>query len=128
MKLLLDTCTFLWLTQQPARLSPAVVDLINDTNNALICSDISLWEITLKNSAGKLPLPATPRVWLPEKLRFHQIQRLGSCLESIIKSGELPSNHRDPFDRLLAAQAMIHGLTILSPDAPLSDLGASRVW
>ena len=128
MKILLDTCAFLWLSQQPAQLSPAAVDIINDPGNALTCSDVSIWEITLKNSAGKLPLPQAPRTWIPSKLLYHQLQRLSTDLDSIIRSGELPPMHRDPFDRLLAAQAITHGMTILSPDLPLSTLGAARIW
>ena len=128
MNVLLDTCTFLWLSQQPTELSQGAVEVLNDPQNTLTCSDVSLWEITLKHAAGKLPLPAAPRLWLPEKLAFHQIHHLSTDLESIIQSGELPPLHRDPFDRLLAAQAMVHGMTILSPDVPLSTLGAARIW
>lgn len=128
MRYLLDTCTFLWTSQQPAMLSEAAVNIINDTASELHVSDVSLWEITLKHAAGKLPLPGAPRSWIPAKLAYHQFKSLPLVQEAIYRSGELPKGHADPFDRLLAAQAIEAGMTILSPDTPLSHLGASRIW
>ena len=128
MSILLDTCTFLWVSQQPAMLSPAAVAVINDQSQVLYVSDVSLWEICLKHSAGKLPLPAPPRQWIPAKMAHHQFRPLALSPPAIFRSGELPRVHSDPFDRLLAAQAIEAGLTLLSPDTPLSWLGASRIW
>lgn len=128
MKCLLDTCTFLWLAQQPQMLSAQATLALDDLANDLFVSDVSLWEITLKNSAGKLPLPGVPRVWLPGKLAYHQLTSLALNHDAIFRSGELPREHSDPFDRLLAAQAIEEGMTIVSPDAPFSLLGASRLW
>ena len=125
---LLDTCTFLWHAQQPSMLSPAAVAALNDFESELFVSDVSLWEITLKHSAGKLPLPDRPRVWIPRKLAHHQLQTLSPTREAVFRSGELPRVHADPFDRLLAAQAIESSLILLSPDVPLSLLGAARVW
>ena len=125
---LLDTCAFLWMSQQPSMLSKPATAAINDRTNELYVSDVSIWEITLKHSAGKLPLPGAPRVWIPGKFTHHQLKALSLDQDSIYRSGELPRAHRDPFDRLLVAQAIEAGLTILSPDTPLSLLGASRVW
>lgn len=128
MKLLLDTCVFLWVSQQPSKLSKAAVAAIDEPLNELLVSDVSIWEITLKHSAGKLPLPAAPRTWIPAKFAFHGIQHLALGIDDIFLSGEMPRVHYDPFDRLLAAQAIGGGMSILSPDSPLSLLGASRVW
>jgi PIN domain nuclease of toxin-antitoxin system len=128
MRYLLDTCTFLWISQQPDRLSSAAAVVFNDAGNELYVSDVSLWEITLKHSTGKLPLPASPRTWIPEKFSYHKFKSLSLDQDAIYRSGELPRVHLDPFDRLLAAQAMESGMTLLSPDAPLSLLGASRLW
>ncbi len=125
---LLDTCTFLWVSQQPTMLSDAAGSTIDTPTNELYVSDVSLLEVILKHSAGKLPLPDLPRVWIPEKLAYHQFKSLCLEQEAIYRSGELPRVHPDPFDRLLAAQAIQFGMTILSPDASLSLLGASRVW
>jgi PIN domain nuclease of toxin-antitoxin system len=65
MRLLLDTCAFLWLAGQPMKLSAPAVAAINNAQNTLFLSDVSVWEIVLKHAAGKLPLPEPPRVWLP---------------------------------------------------------------
>ena len=101
---------------------------INNSGSELFVSDISIWEVTLKHSTGKLPLPGPPRVWVPEKFAHHQFEPLALAQEAIYLSGELPRVHLDPFDRLLAAQAIVAGMTLLSPDTPLSLLGASRIW
>jgi PIN domain nuclease of toxin-antitoxin system len=125
---LLDTCAFLWLAQQPAMVSPRAAAAIDDAGNELFVSDVSIWEITLKHSAGRLPLPGAPRRWIPAKLSYHQLQSLRLDHAALYRSGELPRVHPDPFDRLLAAQAIEAGMTLLSPDAPLSLLGAARLW
>jgi PIN domain nuclease of toxin-antitoxin system len=128
MNVLLDTCAFIWLAMPQGKLSAAATQAINDPSNRLFLSDVSVWEITLKHSSGKLPLPASPREWLPLQVQFYQLERWPLDQDAIYRSGELPRVHLDPFDRLLAAQAMESGMTLLSPDAPLSLLGASRLW
>lgn len=128
MRYLLDTCAFLWMSQQPVLLSSLATEVINEGSNELFVSDVSIWEITMKHSSGKLPLPNVPRVWIPRKFEVHQLHSLRLEADAIYRSGELPRVHADPFDRLLAAQAMENGMTIISPDIPLSLLGASRIW
>jgi PIN domain nuclease of toxin-antitoxin system len=127
-KLLLDTCTFLWLALDPARLSVTAASLINDTSNELFFSDVSVWEIVLKNRAGKLPLPEGPELWLPPQLSHWHLQSVPISRLALYRTTSLPSVHADPFDRLLAATAIETGFTVLSPDVPLSLLGAARLW
>lgn len=128
MNVLLDTCTFLWLTLENAKLSQVAVSTINGETNRLFLSDVSLWEISLKNQAGKLDLPATPEIWLREQRAFFNLMPLPILETSIFLTSSLPPVHHDPFDRLIVAQAIENNLTILSPDRPLSLLGASRIW
>jgi PIN domain nuclease of toxin-antitoxin system len=128
MRLLLDTCTFLWLVLPQGKLSPEATRLINDPSSSLVMSDVSIWEISMKHFAGKLSLPGIPRDWVPSRMTFFGVGELALDRSAIYRSGELPRIHPDPFDRLLAAQAMESGMTILSPDTPLSSLGASRLW
>lgn len=128
MRLLLDTCTFLWLALPQGKLSAEASRLINTPSTMLFVSDASVWEICLKHSNGKLSLPDAPRQWIPSRMAFFQTQSLGISQAAIVRSGELPPIHPDPFDRLLVAQAIESGMTILSPDTPLSSLGASRIW
>ena len=127
-RLLLDTCCFLWLARESRKLSPVATTAVNDPANTLFMSDASVWEISLKHSPGKLPLPDRPRRWLPRRLAFFQVQTLPISHGVIFRSGELPRVHHDPFDRLLAAQALEGDLTILSPDKPLALFGAPMLW
>ncbi len=128
MRLLLDTCTFLWLAGQPARLSAAATAAINDPQNELFLSDTSVWEIVLKHTAGKLPLPETPRLWIPKQAEFFQLQTVRISLSALFTCGELPPTHLDPFDRLLAAQALVAGFQFISPDPPFRTFGVNCLW
>lgn len=128
MRLLLDTCTFLWLAGQPARLSGPAAAAINDPGNELFLSDASIWEIVLKHAAGKLPLPGSPRTWIPQQTAFFQLQPVRITPEALFKSGELPLGHPDPFDRLLAAQALVSAFRFLSPDPPFRAFGMDCLW
>jgi PIN domain nuclease of toxin-antitoxin system len=127
MNCLLDTCAFLWLALEPKRIPARAARAINAAPRRLI-SFATVWEITLKHSAGKLPLPATPRDWIPSRLDFFEITILPLETEVLFLSGELPPHHRDPFDRLIAAEGIHRRLPIVSADQPLADLGANRVW
>jgi PIN domain nuclease of toxin-antitoxin system len=106
---LLDTCVFLWLATEPSRLSQAATAAFDDDQNELFLSDASVWEITLKHQAGKLPLPDVPRLWVPAELQFHGIQSVPISSEAMFVATELPGDHRDPFDRLIAAQVQLGG-------------------
>lgn len=128
MNVLLDTCTFLWLTLENAKLSKLAVAVIDGESNRLFLSDVSLWEISLKYQAGKLELPRAPAIWLREQRAFYNLTPLPIRETSIFLTSDLPPVHQDPFDRLIAAQAIENNLTILSPDRPLSHLGADRIW
>ena len=127
-RVLLDTCAFLWLALEPERLSKPARKLIDNPSNELFLSDVSVLEIVLKYTAGKLPLPKNPREWIPSRRAFFGLESLGIDETAIFRAGDLPLVHADPFDRLLAAHAIESGLTILSPDTPLSALGAARLW
>lgn len=128
MNLLLDTCTFLWLALDPDRLSPAAKEAIDDPHSIRMLSQASVLEIVLKYRAGKLPLPLPPDEWIPSRRDYFQIVDLPLSEAVLYRSGKLPDVHADPFDRLIAAHAITAGCSILSPDTPLSTLGASRIW
>ena len=128
MRLLLDTCTFLWLAAEPSKISAPAAAALNDPANSLHLSDVSVWEIVLKHAAGKLPLPQKPRVWIPNRAAFFQLQRVPIEHEALFRSGELPPVHNDPFDRLLAAQALAEPFQFISPDAPFRAYGVTCIW
>jgi PIN domain nuclease of toxin-antitoxin system len=95
-RLLLDTCVFLWLATEPSKLSSAATIALDDELNELFLSDASIWEITLKHKAGKLPLPDVPRRWIPSELQFHGIQSVSIVAEAMFLACELPEVHRVP--------------------------------
>lgn len=128
MKYLLDTCAFLWLAGEPESLSNPASDVINDPVNMLYLSDVSIWEISLKVVAKKLPLPYPIRTWVPAQRSLHKIEPLALTESAIYQSSELPVTHRDPFDRMLAAQCIDAGMILLSPDSSIDSLGAIRLW
>lgn len=127
MNCLLDTCVFLWLALEPARLSKRAVEAINSVPKRFF-SSASLMEIAIKHSAGKLPLPENPRVWATSRLAFFQIDLLPMDAEVVFLSGELPRLHSDPFDRLIAAESLHRNIPVITPDEPISALGARRIW
>jgi PIN domain nuclease of toxin-antitoxin system len=128
MKLLLDTCVFIWLAGSPDNLSAAAKRGIDDSRNELWLSHASIWEIQLKHFAGKLTLPEKPRLWFPRQMAVWGIRDWPLDLESLHLTSDLPPLHKDPFDRLLAAQANTHGLTLVSPDDCFPKYGTQVLW
>ena len=116
MKLLLDTQLLLWAAAHPRRLSSAARKLINDTQHELIFSAASLWEITIKNSLGRDDFRVEPRV-LRRGLLDNGYVELPITSEHAVSATALPELHRDPFDRLLIAQATCEGITLVTADA-----------
>ncbi|HVV84355.1 MAG TPA: type II toxin-antitoxin system VapC family toxin [Kofleriaceae bacterium] len=128
MRLLLDTCTFLWLTCEPHRLSAAATTVLDEPTNELLLSHVSVWEIYNKTQIGKLHLPKSPRVWIEEQLAARVLTALPIDLPSLGQMRELPLHHRDPFDRLLVAQSLVHDLTLISPDPSFPPYRAKLLW
>lgn len=116
MKLLLDTHIFLWFISGDKRLPNSWQKTIRQPENEVFLSVISLWEAIIKYQLGKLPLPQPPEQYLPLQRQRHQIDSLILDEESISRLAKLPSLHRDPFDRILIAQALEHNLTIVTLD------------
>lgn len=117
MKLLLDTHVFLWMQASPGRLSADALELVTDRRNVLLLSAASSWEIAVKYSIGKLPLPEAPLDYVPERMRRSGVQGLPVDHADALHIALLPPHHRDPFDRLLVAQAQRQRLPILTSDA-----------
>jgi PIN domain nuclease of toxin-antitoxin system len=128
MRLLLDTSAFIWLTNEPGKLSLPAAGAIDDPTNDLVLSHASVWEICLKHLTGKLQLPSKPRTWISQQMAVWQIEAWPLELESLYRTNELPRLHKDPFDRSLVAQAQIYGFTIVSPDPCFPSYGVSVIW
>jgi PIN domain nuclease of toxin-antitoxin system len=122
MKLLLDTCTFLWIAGDAAALSKRARELFRAADNEVYLSAASAWEIAVKHALGRLPLPAPPEPFA------HGIAPLAIDEESALHVSRLPALHRDPFDRMLVSQAIVHGLTILTSDPVIRTYPARTIW
>ena len=119
MKLLLDTQILLWAAGQPERLSAAARKLLNNPRNELLFSAASLWEIAIKSSLGRKDFTVEPRLMRRGLLDNGYIE-LPVTSEHAVGIDALPPVHKDPFDRLLLAQALSEGVTLLTGDAPLA--------
>ena len=127
MTLLLDTHTFLWFINDDARLSPTALNLL-ESDADLLFSMASLWEIAIKLSLGKLTLPLPFRSFVEQHLIANEIQMLSIQTTHLERLIELPFHHRDPFDRLIAAQAISEGLPLISGDPAFDSYGLERHW
>lgn len=129
MKYLLDTATFLWsIFDERPRLSPGVEQLIADPSNDLLLSTVSVWEIAIKHSLGKLSLLTEFSEITTTRLRDRNLLPLSITHEHALESGKLPFHHKDPFDRLLIAQAQIEKLPIITPDPHFKKYGVEVIW
>lgn len=116
MKLLLDTHALLWSATAPARLAPEARDALEDGTHDVLVSIVSAWEIAIKQSLGTLELARPAERWLPDVLTRTGYEVAELSLSAALRVRSLPWHHRDPFDRLLIAQALDDGFTIVSRD------------
>ena len=127
MKLLLDTHTFLWFIEDNPRLSAEAKSLL-ESDVELLISAASLWEIAIKVSTGKLTLNQPYKEFIPDQLTKNGMGLLPISVEHLALVSALPFHHRDPFDRLLIAQASIEELPIVSIDNQFDPYGIKRLW
>lgn len=128
MKVLVDTCTFLWMADDAPELSKQACTAVTDPDNEVYLSAASVWEIAIKHALGKLPLPEPPRQFVPSQRTLLGLTALPIEEASILTLDRLPALHRDPFDRLLVCQALTHGLVIVSPDPQIQQYPISTLW
>jgi PIN domain nuclease of toxin-antitoxin system len=126
--LLLDAHTMLWFFWDDPQLSARAKALIEDANNRKLVSVATCWEIAIKVGLGKLDLGESSRSFLPREIARNNFELLPISLDHATMVEGLVAHHRDPFDRLLVAQAMTEGLTLVSADAIFDQYGISRVW
>jgi PIN domain nuclease of toxin-antitoxin system len=128
MNVLLDTCVVIWATLSPGSLSLAAQDAIADETNIVLVSAASAWEIATKVRLGKLP--GTEKL---ERDFLRVMDEAGYTLLAIdagaaLRAGRLIADHRDPFDRMIAAQALALDIPVVSPDAQLDRFSIRRTW
>jgi len=122
-KLLLDTRVVLWAASEPDQLTAAAREGLEDGANDVFVSVVSAWEIAIKQSFGKLELPKPAEQWLPDVLRRCNFELAEVGLAAALRVRALPWHHRDPFDRLLLAQAAEDGYTLVTRDSALDAYG-----
>jgi PIN domain nuclease of toxin-antitoxin system len=128
MKLLLDTCAFLWFQANSPDLSPKACAHILDPGNEVYLSAVSAWEIGRKYAQGKLTLPSHPAALIPAVRERSGIASLPLTELDALAAEKLPLFHKDPFDRMLIAQALIGGLAVVTPDPAFEDYPVRVVW
>jgi PIN domain nuclease of toxin-antitoxin system len=128
MRVLLDTHVLLWWHDQPVRLTETAYNAINDLGNDVFLSVVNGWEIQIKTQLRKLTLPKPLRVLLQEEQVTNGFRVLPVTLEHVYALDRFPLHHRDPFDRLLIAQAHQEGLTLVTHDPKFSAYAISLLW
>jgi PIN domain nuclease of toxin-antitoxin system len=126
-KLLLDTCTVLWTARGDAAIPDRVRKLIAAADDVRV-SAATAWEIAIKHTRGRLPLPAPIHVFLTALRARHGFVSVPIDEESALHVAKLPVLHADPFDRILVSQAIVHGLTIVTPDPLITQYPARTLW
>ena len=116
MRVLLDTQVWLWMLGAPERLSRKARALVVSQDNELLLSAASAWEIAIKHAVGRLQLPEAPEEYIPPLMIQTAITPLAVNHRHALRVASLPAHHRDPFDRILIAQAQIEELPILTAD------------
>ena len=128
MKLLLDTHALLWFLADDPRLSASARTTIEDPANPRLLSPVSLQEIAIKVQLGKLRLDEPFAVIFPAQLTLNRIELFPIQVAHIEPLTTLPLHHKDPFDRLIAATALVEGLTVVSADPAFDAYGVTRLW
>jgi PIN domain nuclease of toxin-antitoxin system len=127
MKLLLDTQAFLWWISNGPDLSDKAKEAIGEESEVFF-SVVNAWEIVIKASLGKLPLPELPSVLIPKMLKRHNFQVLPVTLQHTLKVYDLPDFHKDPFDRLLIAQALVEDFALVTSDELIKQYAVQTLW
>ena len=128
MKYLLDTCTFIWLLTGSDELSKLALDVGSSRESGVFVSVVSIWELLVKHTLGKLSLPSLPEQRLKEAIEEMGFIPLELGLEAVFQLPKLPQVHRDPFDRLLICQSIAGGLTLLTPDPEIRQYPVLTAW
>ncbi len=128
MKILLDTCAFLWWMTSPERVPRRLLDRLRDPSNDVLLSAATGWEISVKRTLGRLELPTPVAAFVARAAAEHALEILPISMTHAIRSGTLPLHHRDPFDRLLIAQAEIERMPIATSDPVYRTYGVRVLW
>jgi PIN domain nuclease of toxin-antitoxin system len=127
MRLLVDAHCLIWAVDEPAKLAAAAIAALEDPANQLLIGAGTMWELSIKSGLGKLTLSSPFRQWMQQAITDLGLSVIPISLEHCDRQASLPFHHRDPFDRLLAAQALVEGVQVVSADTIFDQYGVSRV-
>ena len=128
MKCLLDTHAFIWLITEDPKLSDPARNCILDGRTTLYLSGASIWEIVIKYNIGKLRLPGHPQTFISKQLATNSIEELPITFKHAFNLQHLPDHHKDPFDRMLVAQAIFEKLSIITIDPIIAQYPVKTIW
>jgi len=128
MRLLIDSHTLIWAGDDPARVPAPAMTLMQDPANERLLSVASIWEMAIKVALAKLPLSLHYRPWLDRAIADQMLSILPITLDHAEHQIQLPFHHRDPFDRMIAAQALVEGIPLVSADTIFDAYGVTRIW
>jgi PIN domain nuclease of toxin-antitoxin system len=124
----LDTHAWLWMLVAPERFSAEALALIRGLDNELLFSAASAWEIAIKYALGRLPLPQSPAEYVPSRLAISGVGMFPVNHGHALHVASLPPHHRDPFDRMLIAQAQVEGMVIVTADREFARYDVDVRW
>jgi PIN domain nuclease of toxin-antitoxin system len=127
-RVLVDTHVWLWMLTTPDRIPERARSVVGDGAVEVLVSAASAWEIAIKHQLGKLPLPEAPAHYVPSRLAASGCTGLAVEHVHVLRTGLLPLHHRDPFDRVLVAQAQVLGVPLVSGDAALRPYEVDLLW
>jgi PIN domain nuclease of toxin-antitoxin system len=125
---LLDTGVWLWTVGEPTRISSQARDVIGDVKQDVFLSAVTSWEVAIKAASGKLHLPEPPDLYVPRRMASQGFRPLGVSHQHALAVFALPSHHRDPFDRLLIAQAQVEEMTLITADRMFNRYPVQVLW
>ena len=128
MRLILDTHTLIWSVDDPSKVSSAAMTAMTDPANERFISAATIWELAIKVGQGKLTLSLPYREWIERAIDDLDLAILPITVKYGERQAQLPDHHRDPFDRLIVAQALVDQFRVVSIDAQLDAYGIDRIW
>lgn len=128
MRVLLDTRAFLWWVLEDPRLSARAQSVIKAQESDVLVSAVSAWEIAIKSADARLDLPEPAQTYIPDRIAANGFRELDVTVEHAARVAGLPAIHRDPFDRLLIAQAQVEGIPILTSDPAIARYDVDIIW
>lgn len=128
MRHLVDAHSLIWALNDPTKLGTAAAMALQDSENELLVGAGTLWELSIKTALAKLTLSMPFRQWMEKAITDLGLVVLPILLDHADRQSGLPFHHRDPFDRLLAAQSLVEGMPLVSADAIFDQYGVNRIW